>query len=151
MGHVRDMMGHVRTYLLLLSSSSTSISLGEKGMGERGRRLRDVVEGYPRKRGKDGAARCFARLLASGVNAADLAAARDNYVEEVRILGHDEAHTLHGSTFLDRKGGGKTSCRRVGEADGRQAGREREKPTMDELFPTQEMLDAQRKERACQT
>ena len=109
-------------------------------------------KGYPRKRGKDGAARCFARLLASGVNAADLAAARDNYVEEVRILGHDEAHTLHGSTFLGPQGRWKDFMPGawVKPTAGKPGGSGK-KPTMDELFPTQEMLDAQRKERACQT
>lgn len=58
---------------------------------------------YPRKRGKAAAEKAFRRQIKTPGDLEAIRSALKNYREEIRILGTDETHTLHGSTwFSDR-------------------------------------------------
>jgi uncharacterized protein YdaU (DUF1376 family) len=56
---------------------------------------------YPRKRGVTIARRHFNAQVKSRVDVAALQSAIRNYRREVELLGRDDQHTLHGSTFFN--------------------------------------------------
>lgn len=56
---------------------------------------------YPRKRGKAAAEKAFRRQIKTPGDLEAIRSALKNYREEIRILGTDETHTLHGSTWFN--------------------------------------------------
>lgn len=88
--------------LTSVSSLSVSVSESNKVSAESDDDFTAVWSVYPRKIGRSSALRCYLRQAKTPGERADLAAAVENYKREIQILGRDEAHTLHGSTFFNK-------------------------------------------------